>query len=267
MNSPNSNGSDYLNPPNFDHLLSRGQRCQQQQESVHRSQRRRGSARLVAESTLTNYKPRGFSASFADDRVIGIGNKVVRIHPTEMQIYLRSVVQSLSPPDDMAMMKNTISKQVSNMTADGDNKGDLPSDSCDDLLRSAAVSSPSPHAASASPPPQSAATVDPSSKKINRQKNDKAVEVYKETSLIARFRTQTECARYLRATPEAVSYHCSKGGGCATASWSVPSLPPLPPPPLATTTPRTRTVLVSSRDRRPTVPRRGRSYPPTSCHS
>lgn len=210
VNSPNSNGSDYLNPPNFDHLLSRGQRCQQQQESVHRSQRRRGSGRLVAESTLTNYKPRGFSASFADDRVIGIGNKA-RIHHTEMQIYLRSLVQSLSPPDDMAMMKNTISKQVSNMTADGDNKGDLPSDSCDDLLRSAADSSPSPHAASASP--QSAATVDPSSKKSNRQKNDKAVEVYKETSLIARFRTQTECARYLRATPEAVSYHCSKGGG------------------------------------------------------
>ncbi len=225
MNSPNSNGSyikkednDYLNPPNFDHLLSRSQRRQQQKESfhrsqrrVHRSQRRRGSFHLDAESTLTNDKSRDrFSASFADDRVIGIGSKA-RIHPTEMQIYLRSLVQSSSSPDDMAMMKKTISKQVSNMTADGDKKGDLLSDSCDDPLRSAADSSPSPHAASASP--QSAATVDPSSKKNNRQKNDKAVEVYKETTLIARFRTQTECARYLRATPEAVSYHCSKGGG------------------------------------------------------
>jgi len=47
----------------------------------------------------------------------------------------------------------------------------------------------------------------------NRQKNDKAVEVYHDGRVIARFRTQTECARYLRATPEAVSYHCSKGGG------------------------------------------------------
>ena len=46
-----------------------------------------------------------------------------------------------------------------------------------------------------------------------QQKNDKAVEVYNKSTIIARFRTQTECARYLRATPEAVSYHCSKGGG------------------------------------------------------
>ena len=45
------------------------------------------------------------------------------------------------------------------------------------------------------------------------QKNDKSVEVYFESRVVARFRTQTDCARYLRATPEAVSYHCSKGGG------------------------------------------------------
>ncbi|KAL7466082.1 hypothetical protein ACHAXS_006379 [Conticribra weissflogii] len=45
------------------------------------------------------------------------------------------------------------------------------------------------------------------------QKNDKPVEVLHKTVIIARFRTQTECAKYLRATPEAVSYHCSKGGG------------------------------------------------------
>mmetsp|Transcript_27161 Transcript_27161/g.58200 ORF Transcript_27161/g.58200 Transcript_27161/m.58200 type:complete len:769 (-) Transcript_27161:152-2458(-) len=47
----------------------------------------------------------------------------------------------------------------------------------------------------------------------SRAKNDKAVEVHHDDKIIARFRTQTECARYLRATPEAVSYHCSKGGG------------------------------------------------------
>mmetsp|Transcript_4322 Transcript_4322/g.7491 ORF Transcript_4322/g.7491 Transcript_4322/m.7491 type:complete len:535 (-) Transcript_4322:122-1726(-) len=50
--------------------------------------------------------------------------------------------------------------------------------------------------------------------KKNRQKNDKAVEVLNKNSVvIARFRTQTECAKYLQATPEAVSYHCSKKGG------------------------------------------------------
>mmetsp|Transcript_26173 Transcript_26173/g.37361 ORF Transcript_26173/g.37361 Transcript_26173/m.37361 type:complete len:448 (-) Transcript_26173:108-1451(-) len=51
--------------------------------------------------------------------------------------------------------------------------------------------------------------------KKNRQKNDKAVEVLNKNNgaVIARFRTQTECAKYLQATPEAVSYHCSKKGG------------------------------------------------------
>jgi len=53
----------------------------------------------------------------------------------------------------------------------------------------------------------------PNINKSSRQKNDKAVEVKHNQNVIARFRTQTECARYLRATPEAVSYHCSKGGG------------------------------------------------------
>jgi hypothetical protein len=52
-----------------------------------------------------------------------------------------------------------------------------------------------------------------SSKGKTRQKNDKPVEVCHDNKVIARFKTQTECARYLRATPEAVSYHCSKGGG------------------------------------------------------
>ncbi len=52
----------------------------------------------------------------------------------------------------------------------------------------------------------------PSNSKLH-QKNDKPVEVCHENKVIARFKTQTECARYLRATPEAVSYHCGKGGG------------------------------------------------------
>jgi hypothetical protein len=47
----------------------------------------------------------------------------------------------------------------------------------------------------------------------SHQKNDKPVEVCHDNKVIARFKTQTECARYLRATPEAVSYHCGKGGG------------------------------------------------------
>lgn len=47
----------------------------------------------------------------------------------------------------------------------------------------------------------------------SNQKNDKPVDVLHKSVIIARFRTQTECAKYLRATPEAVSYHCSKGGG------------------------------------------------------
>jgi len=51
------------------------------------------------------------------------------------------------------------------------------------------------------------------SKKTKAQKNDKSVEIYHDHRVVARFRTQTDCAGYLRATPEAVSYHCSKGGG------------------------------------------------------
>ncbi|KAL3782884.1 hypothetical protein HJC23_006936 [Cyclotella cryptica] len=60
------------------------------------------------------------------------------------------------------------------------------------------------------PSPSSSSTAAPSDK----QENYKSVDVLHDgTTLIARFLTQTECASYLRATPEAVSYHCSKGGG------------------------------------------------------
>lgn len=53
----------------------------------------------------------------------------------------------------------------------------------------------------------------------HKKKNDKAVEVLNESNVvIARFRTQTECAQFIQATPEAVSYHCSnpkkRGGVC-----------------------------------------------------
>ena len=58
------------------------------------------------------------------------------------------------------------------------------------------------------------------------QKNDKSVEVYFERRVVARFRTQTDCARYLRATPEAVSYHCSKGGGLCNGLDIKPVLEP-----------------------------------------
>jgi hypothetical protein len=55
--------------------------------------------------------------------------------------------------------------------------------------------------------------------------NFKNVDVLHETTLIARFLTQTECAAYLRATPEAVSYHCSKGGGVCNGLIIRPSKP------------------------------------------
>eukprot|EP00956_Cyclotella_meneghiniana_P033645 scaffold97993_cov82-Cyclotella_meneghiniana.AAC.1 len=45
------------------------------------------------------------------------------------------------------------------------------------------------------------------------ENNFKNVDVLYKGTLIARFLTQTECATYLHATPEAISYHCSKGGG------------------------------------------------------
>ena len=44
----------------------------------------------------------------------------------------------------------------------------------------------------------------------------------KQNTVIDQFKTQTECAKYLRATPEAISYHCSKGRACATFWWFDP---------------------------------------------
>jgi hypothetical protein len=53
--------------------------------------------------------------------------------------------------------------------------------------------------------------------------NFKNVDVLHNSVLLARFQTQTECAAYLRATPEAVSYHCSKGGGICNGLLIQPS--------------------------------------------
>lgn len=57
----------------------------------------------------------------------------------------------------------------------------------------------------------------------------KNVDVLHENKVIARFHSQTECAAYLRATPEAVSYHCSKGGGTCNGLVIRPSLSSLEP--------------------------------------
>lgn len=220
FNSSNSNGTenktidlDSLTPPNFDHLLAR-------------SQGRRGNnSHHVAESTSISKKAHGFlGAAPSDVGVIrnGSGN-TVRIHPADIQIYLRGLLQSTIFSDDMSMeaspMTNNmkkISKQVSMMSANGEGNDDRQTN--DDQICSADDSTPASPAALTLPASSAFTTIaDGIGKKIGggiiRQKNDKAVEVYKGSTLVARFRTQTECARYLRATPEAVSYHCSRGGG------------------------------------------------------
>jgi hypothetical protein len=218
FHSSNSNGTDnktvddYLTPPNFDHLLSR-------------SQDRRGNSHHVAESTTIPKKAHVFLGAAPSD--VGVIRKLngntVRIHPTDMQLYLRGLLQSTVFPDDMGMesspMTNNnkeISKQVSMMSANDEGNDDRPTNN--DPNFSADDSKSGPPADSTSPAPSaSIAIADGICKKIGggiiRQKNDKAVEVYKGSTLVARFKTQTECARYLRATPEAVSYHCSRGGG------------------------------------------------------
>ncbi len=42
---------------------------------------------------------------------------------------------------------------------------------------------------------------------------DKAVEVYRGSTLVARFRTQKECATYLQVSKTTVGNHCRNGGG------------------------------------------------------
>jgi hypothetical protein len=124
------------------------------------------------------------------------GNTNVRIHPTDMQRYLNGIMQNNNTshrnthPNNINMVAKTAGyKMAEAMLLSGNSTG------------SSGKSSP------IAPGSNNGA------RDSSRQKNDKAVEVHHDHKVIARFRTQTECARYLRATPEAVSYHCSKGGG------------------------------------------------------
>jgi hypothetical protein len=134
------------------------------------------------------------------------GESATRNSPTnDIQILLQGLLSSENSPTHTTNQKKKqdVSKMVSIVSDSGDQKI---SDHLPPLPESGTVA--------VSTEMQSTATTESISvAKGSKMKNDKAVEVYHETTLLARFRTQTECARYLRATPEAVSYHCSKGGG------------------------------------------------------
>lgn len=122
----------------------------------------------------------------------------VSIHPTDMHRFFRNLSRSASNeynPNIMTSNNNTFirGQQQNNPTM--------------------SKSSPAPSSCSSSRSTSPAATATP------KKKNDKAVEVLNESNvIIARFRTQTECAQFIQATPEAVSYHCSnpkkRGGVC-----------------------------------------------------
>jgi len=125
--------------------------------------------------------------------------------PTDIQSFFRNLSRSASNECNANIMAN--------------NDGDL------SLKQSLTMSPPSSCASSrcASPAQTNsltssnaavAAAMNTAMNKKTKQKNDRAVEVLDiHNVVIARFRTQTECSQYLRATPEAVSYHCSKNGG------------------------------------------------------
>mmetsp|Transcript_38976 Transcript_38976/g.81550 ORF Transcript_38976/g.81550 Transcript_38976/m.81550 type:complete len:780 (-) Transcript_38976:142-2481(-) len=150
-----------------------------------------------------------------------LGN--VRIHPTEMQLNLQGLMNSKNNQIPSYQSKNDNSNDIAMLQhlksslANGDVMRDVMRPS-NDMINKPSFAKNETTSGDADPNPN-----DPFSKKnddagnpngkSSRQKNDKAVEVKHDQKVIARFRTQTECARYLRATPEAVSYHCSKGGG------------------------------------------------------
>ena len=143
----------------------------------------------------------------------------LRINPTEMQRFFRNLSRSASNEyNPNIMAKNAAAdqgaKQSSSTPSAGD-RDDLTSSASRFIIHpwSAPSNSSCSSSRSASHASQSNARISSVNKK-NRQKNDKAVEVLNNYSVvIARFRTQTDCAKYLQATPEAVSYHCSKKGG------------------------------------------------------
>jgi hypothetical protein len=180
-------------------------------------------------------------------------NPHVRIHPTEMQRYLHSLIQKNE--NNIEVMTVDASKDAKEESSDVDipaiptfqdtmatcmgtgdqsaNKRQKPNPEEDALCPSTAGNEKS-NNMSAPPHYQDSITSTTSTEKsdsstlaqdISKSKkkraassdgkadNFKSVDVLHDDLLIARFLTQTECAAYLRATPEAVSYHCSKGGG------------------------------------------------------
>ncbi len=128
------------------------------------------------------------------------------LNPSEIQQLLRDLSRGDSKEHNPNLMANSNSDQPGAKQSVGD-RGDLTTPALS-ICSSSRSSSPTSHISSNI---TMAAVIN----KKNRQKNDKAVEVLNRNSsvVIARFRTQTECAKYLQATPEAVSYHCSKKGG------------------------------------------------------
>lgn len=211
--SSSKEGDDFNKPPNFDQFLNRQQQPGQGQQG-----------QPDQTSNLTNV---GFSgndgkagSNFISASTAGSSFGNVRIHQTQMQRYLQGLMNSQNNQSSMPMpMNNNDSKvemlhHLKNLGGGDPNMINKPS-----LLKGNNSSTTSNNNNNSNPgvggglslmaaPPEKSDKVSSS-----RQKNDKAVEVHHDHAVIARFRTQTECARYLRATPEAVSYHCSKGGG------------------------------------------------------
>jgi hypothetical protein len=166
----------------------------------------------------------------------------VRIHPTEMQRYLRNLIKGnesmtasdMNKDDRPSSQKESMNNIPTCLDANGNNNVvtsnygifKLPSrkrgDECNTSFCSETSSSnfqdgyggvASPNSITNSTSNTITSLSKRSKNSTGLQKNDKAVDVLNENSVIARFSTQTECAKFLRATPEAVSYHCSKGGG------------------------------------------------------
>lgn len=177
-------------------------------------------------------------------------NPHVRIHPTELQTYLDSFINKsenyskvMAASASKEAEKESINSDapvdpafLNAMAADVD-KGDHPAnkrhkpnpreDTLSPMIAdNTKINNMSPHhsiTSSSTSVEKSDSLTSAKDISISKKKrtapsdgkadNFKSVDVLHDTTLIARFLTQTECAAYLRATPEAVSYHCSKGGG------------------------------------------------------
>lgn len=177
-------------------------------------------------------------------------NPHVRIHPTDMQRYLHNLIRNNENTNE-AMSVNAFEKEHDESSGAAASAafltegGNEPSNkrfktgeggiNPDMLLDSASGSSAHRGSLESSTSATKSEEQDSSSIPKGKKKrpapadakgdNFKNVDVLHETKLIARFLTQTECAAYLRATPEAVSYHCSKGGGVCNGLVIRPSQP------------------------------------------